>query len=64
MELTEEDLEVMAKESNFVEKATKEHGNEYWALATQACKEGVQVDGFTKWLYDHGYKKETKIIKA
>ena len=64
MELTEEDLEEMARESMFVDKATKEHGNEYWALATQTHREGVEPDGFTKWLYDHGYKKETVIVKA
>lgn len=63
-DLTEEDLEEMAKVFAFVDKATKEHGNEYRALATQASKEGVETDGFTKWLYVHGYKKETVIVKT
>lgn len=63
MELTEEDLEQMAKEAAFVEKATKEHGNEYWPLTVEYVREvDDQVDGFTKWLYDHGYKKQ--FVKA
>lgn len=61
---TEEDLEEMAREAGFVDKATKEHGNEYWALATQASNEGCEPDGFTKWLIAHGYKKETTVSKC